>query len=95
MNHKWLKVAGELLTEAAEKFSNHGCNDWRWPESWNAEDRWAFAHAMVCDNEHIAPGVPLTERQKQEVDELAVDREFGPPDWWVMAFLGRQLEKGT
>lgn len=89
MNPKWLKLAGSLLELASREFSNHGCNDWKWPEDWNRADRWAFAEAMVRDNVGNATGI-LTAENKEEIEHMA-GRQYGPPDWWVMAFLASWL----
>lgn len=89
MNPKWMAVAGALLQTAGERFSNHGGNDWRWPAGWDEDQRRALAEAMVCDN--LGKTLDqLTDNDLEEVERhVAVD--FGPPDWWVMKFLGRKL----
>jgi hypothetical protein len=89
MNTKWQALAGELLEAASSQFSRHGCNDWKWPEDWTGAERFAFADAMVRDNVGKPTG-RLTAEQREQVAGYT-DGEYGPPDWWVMAFLGKRL----
>lgn len=59
MTAKQLKLAGEMLALAADQFSNHGCNDWEWPETWTQDERDAFAkayHEYNGDLENFRPG---------------------------------------
>ncbi len=90
MNPKWQRLAGELLETASGQFSNNGCNDWKWPEDWTQAERLAFTEAMVRDNVRKKPTGKLTPAELEEIASLA-EGEYGPPDWWVMTFLGRQL----
>ena len=89
MNVKWCIVAGGLLDRAADRFANHGCNDWKWPKSWSRDDRLKLAIAMVCENVSRTPE-QLTPDDREDVERM-VSGEHGPPDWWVMRFLARQL----
>jgi hypothetical protein len=77
MRRKWLRLAGDMLEMASEKFGNHGCNDWDFPDDWTAEDRQGLASAM-----HEANGDP----ENYEPDNIHL------PDWWVMAFLADRLK---
>jgi hypothetical protein len=47
MSPKWLEAAADLLDQAADTFSNHGCNDWDPPASWSMEDRREFGRAFA------------------------------------------------
>jgi hypothetical protein len=47
LNKKWLKLASDLLGEASDEFSNHGCNDWKWPKDWSRNDRKEFMDRFV------------------------------------------------
>jgi hypothetical protein len=93
MNGKWLVLAGELLETASGQFSNHGCNDWTWPADWTKAERVEFATAMVCDNVKRARD-ELTKEDREEIKHFATS-EYGPPDWWVMAFLASRLQEPT
>ena len=86
MPDKWLKLAGEMLELASDQFSNHGCNDWRWPDDWTQKEREGLAKAMTVQNF----GRPMTQEEEQDAVDIA-KCEFGPPDWWVMDFLGQKL----
>jgi hypothetical protein len=92
MNEKWLNLAGELLGLASSSFSNRVCNDWKWPEHWSPADRLSFAEAMVRDNVRKPVG-DLTAEESNEVKSMA-GGVYGPPDWWVMIFLGNRLAGG-
>ena len=78
MNAKWRQLAGELLIEVSKEFANHGCNDFTWPDTWTPEERHHLVLAMMIDNGHV--------------DDDIYTGQFGPPDWWVMCFLGKQLQ---
>jgi hypothetical protein len=75
---KWIKLAADLLEEASDEFSNHGCNDWDFPSDWTKEEQQEFVKAMNEDN-----GTP----EEYDPEHLHV------PDWWVMSFLARQIKK--
>jgi trimethylamine:corrinoid methyltransferase-like protein len=92
MKPAWLKLAGELLDLASTAFTRHGCNDWKWPEDWSHAARVRFARAMVADNTKRTPR-QFTAEDKEKVESMA-EGEYGPPDWWVMAFLASQLQEG-
>lgn len=79
MNPKWLKLAGQLLELASDKFSNHGCNDWEWPEGWSVEDRREFARAIA-------------EEDGYDPEAYVAEGRYGPGDWEVMSFLAKRLE---
>ncbi len=89
MNPKWLKLAGALLRRACQEFSNHGCNDWLWPDDFTPADRLALVTAMHEANlgKPVARFTAL-EREDMEAD---VRGAHGPADWWLMAFLGKEL----
>jgi hypothetical protein len=80
MNMKWAKLCGQLLRQASEEFSNHGCNDWNFPPDWTLEERQEFVKAMHEDN-----GSP----EEYDPEHLHV------PDWWVMSFLAGYVEKNS
>lgn len=77
MNEKWLKLAGKLLEKASEEFSNHGCNDWKFPVDWTVEERREIVKKMYEEN-----GDP----ENYDPKHLHV------PDWWIMSFLADQLK---
>jgi hypothetical protein len=90
INPKWLRLAGELLELASEKFSNKGCNDWDWPADFTDEDRQKMAAAMVAGN----VGKSVSQLTADETAEVADLARRGPPDWWVMSFLAKRLSEG-
>lgn len=90
MNPKWLHLAGELLDNAAGRYSNDGCNDWGWPEDWSEEERREFAIAVAEDN----LGKPLSGFTEEEVEDYVHYRSesaWGPANWSVMRFLAGRL----
>lgn len=78
MKDKWLKLAGDFLEKASDVVSNHGCNDWSWPENWSLEERQEIVKAMYEDN-----GDP----KNFDPNKLDV------PDWWIMSFLATKLKE--
>lgn len=91
MKQKWQQLAGDLLMLASQEFSNHGCNYWKWPESWTPKERYDFSLAIVMDNRRAVFGrdTPSEEDKRDAVDMAECD--YGPNDWWVMMFLGKEL----
>jgi hypothetical protein len=73
------KAAAVLLDLAADEFSNHGCNDWSFPDDWTATERQTFYdgyYAYVDD-----PEIPKDPRFMQ--------------DWLVMRYLVHLLKQET
>ena len=93
MNEKWLKLAGELLEEASDTLSNNGCNDWKWPPDWSLMDRNELCVQMISDNTGRSP----EEFNKVDLEELERMQKgtYGPPDWWIAAFLAGRMKNGT
>ena len=79
-----LRLASELLKKASEEFSNHGCNDFEWPEWFPKEERVTFCRAMEMDNSKD----PVL---AEETVEMYAYKKHSPPDWWLMAYLSRKL----
>lgn len=69
-------IASLMLSIAADSFSNHGCNDWDWPENIPQAEREAFVKAY-----HEWNGDP------EEFDS----RHLFLPDSSVMAYLSARL----
>ena len=88
---EWLTLAGELLGSAASQFSSHGCNDWAWPKNWTKAQRLELAIAMVAQNTGRNVG-EFTESDREQIDAMCAG-DYGPPDWWVMSFLGDVLKQ--
>jgi len=84
MNIKWKTLAADLLDEAADEFSNQGCNDWEWPEDWSIGARNTFLAALYhwdkCPEKHRSY-------------ETKVNRYAPIGDSLVMSFLAAQLRK--
>lgn len=89
MNPLYLRLAGQLLSKAADEFGNHGCNDWEWPDWFPVRERETFVRAMERANN------PASDRADEVADSVGryATREYGPPDWWVMSFLADELVK--
>jgi hypothetical protein len=77
---KWLGLAGDLLELAADKFSNHGCNDYEFPKDWTVAERRRMLRAM-----HDWNGDP----GEYDPDEAVT------MDWFVMAFLADRLKEAA
>lgn len=77
MNPHHLRLAADMLDMAADKFGNHVCNDFKWPEYLTLEDRLSMLDAFRA-------GDP---------DTLAADleRAYSPGDWVVMLALAKML----
>lgn len=43
MNEKQKLLAAKLLADAGEEYSNHGCNDFYFPQDWNQDECAAFS----------------------------------------------------
>jgi len=73
-----VELASILLGMAADKFANHGCNDFELPETWTQEECDAFTLAMSTwngDPEEHEPGSRITQ------------------DWYAMNYLAAMLRK--
>lgn len=71
-----IEIAATLLDMASEQFSNHGCNDFEFPESWTQQqcDDFTLAmHKWNGDPEEHEPGSRFT------------------MDWFAMDFLAAKL----
>lgn len=77
MNQKENALAAQMLKMASESYSNHGCNDWDWPEDWGIKERQDFTKAY-----HEWNGNP------EEFDP----KFLSLPDFAVMAFLAAKLK---
>jgi hypothetical protein len=78
MNKKWLKLASDLMHEAADEFSNHGCNDWNYPSSWSLKDKQQFTQAVYEANGDL---------EEYDPEHLWL------ADWQVMRFMARKLKE--
>lgn len=85
----WLRLAGQLLEMASEKFSNAGCNDLNWPDGWTPEMRRELVVAMVEANTHRTAD-KFTAGDREEV-EHHVRSDQAPGDWWLMWFFADRL----
>jgi hypothetical protein len=83
-----LRLAGDLLEQASDVFSNHGCNDCPWPDYMNREQRLHMATQMVADNNRKAVE-DLTDEEREEAKGHAESKCM--PDWWFMSFLAKRL----
>jgi hypothetical protein len=80
MDKKKLALAAELLEEASNEFSNHGCNDFQLE---NTDENWQ----LICDMEDWnrtsaedrSPRPPL-------------NRPIYTMDWYVMSYLAAFLK---
>lgn len=74
------KLAAQMLSDASDEYSNHGCNDWQWPADLSAEDRRALSDAVNAQS------------HADDRRDHTTNRKFGPPDWCVMIALSELLE---
>lgn len=93
MNPKWLKLAGEMLAEYADRLSNDGCNDWEWPADWTKADRLEFAKAIEADNCRKTAD-SLTRDELAEAKRRAAS-DFGPGNSAVARFLSTRVVGGS
>lgn len=77
MNQKENALAAQMLEMASKSYSNHGCNDWDWPEDWSIKERQDFTKAY-----HEWNGDP------EEFDPKFLNL----PDFAVMGFLAAKLK---
>ncbi len=73
MTKKELELVGQMLDVAADQFSNHGCNDFKMP---NTDENWAFIEAMQA-------GLPPEDCDKRP----AQGDPIYTMDWAVMRYL--------
>lgn len=91
MSPQLMKAVGRLLDRAADVFSNHGCNDWEYPEDWMEQDRREFASEMVRFNYGIKhEDSPLTADEQEDLERWT---KHGPPDWLVMRYLAKRFQE--
>lgn len=84
-----LRLVAALLEMASNEFSNHGCNDFRWPAWFPESERATLVRDMAVDNRSDAA----------EVEDMVQDysmSEYAPPDWWLMTYLAKlaKVESG-
>lgn len=46
LSPKEMILAARLLQSASNEFANHGCNDWKFPHTWNQEEKEEFVKAF-------------------------------------------------
>lgn len=76
IKNKWLLIAADFLEQASDEFSNHGCNDWDFPDDWTEKEKQEFVKKMYEDN-----GDP----------ENYNPNHLDMPNWWVMGFLAGKI----
>lgn len=82
MTRNELSLAGKLLRMAADKFGNHGCNDF---ELENTDENWQLIVAMRIWN-----GDPENTGKRP-----ALHKKIRTDDWYVMAYLAHRLSEET
>lgn len=75
-----LAAAALLLDQAAELYSNHGCNDLELP---NTDANWALANAVAEENR-----MDLLRRPP-------LDRPILTQDWMVMQYLSKRFKEAA
>lgn len=78
MDKRKCELAAEMLEMASDHYSNHGCNDYRLPETWSqaeCDDFTLEMHKWNGDPENHEPG-------RRDV-----------MDWHVMSFLAAILKQ--
>lgn len=81
-----LRLASTLLEMASEEFSNHGCNDFAWPDWFPVEERASLVFAMEIANSGDAS-------QAGEMVQDYAQGKYAPPDWWLMSYLAKRLSQ--
>ena len=84
-----LRLVSMLLEMASQEFSNHGCNDFKWPDWFPESERVILVRDMAVENRSHAA----------EVEDMVEDyskSEYAPPDWWLMTYLSKlaKVESG-
>lgn len=80
MSKREMELAAALLEVASYKFSNHGCNDFRLPESWTQAECDEFTLAMDTwsgDPDNNEPGSRMT------------------MDYFAMSYLAAKLKEAA
>ena len=52
-----LELAATFLNAAADKYANHGCNDWKWPDDWGPYNRSQLMSQIAVDSETFETAV--------------------------------------
>lgn len=74
-----LRIIADLLETAGDKFGNHGCNDWLWPDTMPMDARKALVEAMAADDTASPDDPPDDHRGK-----------YGPADWTLMFHFAKR-----
>lgn len=84
MTEKEKILAGQLLEEAADRFSNYSCNDMppSLYEGWTQEEKTAFIEKLHYYNGNGEDD----EEERTEIESY--------PDWFVMGYLASKLMAG-
>ena len=89
----WKRLAADMLDMAGDTYSNHGCNDWKWPKGWSLEERRALVVALHEDNLK-KPFDKFTANEREDA-ENEIAGAYGPGDFRLMRFFANQLRKPT
>lgn len=71
-------LAAEILDQVADEYSNHGCNDWDFPEEWTAEEKIKFVREFHEFDDSLDEFNPA---------------HLGMADYWVMKLLAHKIRK--
>lgn len=78
MNGVILRIAAKMLDMAADEFANHGCNDYRLP---NTPENLAFVEAMIAASDY-PNDEPIFSSDETKIYVM---------DWQVMGYCARVL----
>jgi hypothetical protein len=78
------RLAAVLLEMARAEFSNHGCNDWEWPDWFPIAERESFVRAMEAWN-------GTNSSEVEEIVQNTARAKYGPVDWYLMAYLANRF----
>ena len=78
------RLGSNLMNVASEECSNHGCNDFAWPDWFPVEERAALVWDMEMANSGDAA-------QAGEAVQSYAQGKYAPPDWWLMSYFSKKL----
>ena len=75
MNRREMLLAAEMLEQYSEALGNKGCNDWSFPDDWNAVERADFTREAGDGQElgEAPPDFVVATLLSEKLEELAGD----------------------
>lgn len=82
---RYLKLAADLLDQASEEFSGHGCNDVYFPENWTRKQRRQATKEMYLD--------AFKSNEEFEEEDCEEEDFKNTCDWMLMSFMANKLRE--